>query len=452
MRRGGAARSPSAPRRARRRRGAASSSRARPSGTCARRRRAARARAGPRAAPRRSRPAPGSRARRRRPSARSPAPRRRAPAARPARASASVSSHSIRARRRGSRLTASLRLEEVRGEHPRRPRRGSRARPAARGASSGASSRRRAAAAREAAPRVHRPRAISTIARAGSESGSRQDERLARVGRTRAARASSGTEPSSGTPSCVGEPLAAAGAEHLRGHVLDHAEQRACRSSAPSRRARRRPPARAAAASSRSPPRRAAAAGRARSRRRRCRRHVDERARRARPSARPARNCSSARCSIGPRHISGALSSRKKPIDISFRSCATGGMIILSTTHRLLVDAEHVRDRVAVDVGVEDADVVAELRERRGEVDGQRRLADAALAATRPRARASTRSSWIALLRGSTPPRSFVVSAARSSGVITSNSSRDRRRRPRPRRPLARPGPGSVARAGSRRP
>ena len=31
--------------------------------------------------------------------------------------------------------------------------------------------------------------------------------------------------PSSGTPSCVGEPLAAAGAEHLRGHVLDHAEE-----------------------------------------------------------------------------------------------------------------------------------------------------------------------------------------------------------------------------------
>ena len=44
------------------------------------------------------------------------------------------------------------------------------------------------------------------------------------------------------------------------------------------------------------------------------------------------RNCSSARCSIGPRHITGSLSSRKNPIDISFRSCATGGTIILSTT------------------------------------------------------------------------------------------------------------------------
>ncbi len=44
------------------------------------------------------------------------------------------------------------------------------------------------------------------------------------------------------------------------------------------------------------------------------------------------RNCSSARCSIGPRHMTGAFSSRKKPIDISFRSPRTGGTIILSTT------------------------------------------------------------------------------------------------------------------------
>ena len=44
------------------------------------------------------------------------------------------------------------------------------------------------------------------------------------------------------------------------------------------------------------------------------------------------RNCSSARCSIGPRHITGSLLvSRKKPIDISFRSSFTGGTIISST-------------------------------------------------------------------------------------------------------------------------
>ena len=50
------------------------------------------------------------------------------------------------------------------------------------------------------------------------------------------------------------------------------------------------------------------------------------------PQCTSCRNCSSARCSIGPRHITGWLSSRKNPIDISRRSCATGGTIILSTT------------------------------------------------------------------------------------------------------------------------
>ena len=43
------------------------------------------------------------------------------------------------------------------------------------------------------------------------------------------------------------------------------------------------------------------------------------------------RNCSSALCSIGPRHMTGAFSSRKNPIDISFRSPRTGGTIISST-------------------------------------------------------------------------------------------------------------------------
>ena len=43
-------------------------------------------------------------------------------------------------------------------------------------------------------------------------------------------------------------------------------------------------------------------------------------------------------------------------------------------------DAEHARDRVAPDVGVEDADLLAVGGERGGEVGGDRRLADAALA------------------------------------------------------------------------
>ena len=45
-----------------------------------------------------------------------------------------------------------------------------------------------------------------------------------------------------------------------------------------------------------------------------------------------------------------------------------------------VADAEHGGDRVAVDVGVDDADLEALLGHRDGEVDRHRRLADAALA------------------------------------------------------------------------
>ena len=48
---------------------------------------------------------------------------------------------------------------------------------------------------------------------------------------------------------------------------------------------------------------------------------------------------------------------------------------------RLLVDPEQVRDRMAVDVGVEDARALAEARERGRQVGGERRLADPAFAA-----------------------------------------------------------------------
>ena len=43
------------------------------------------------------------------------------------------------------------------------------------------------------------------------------------------------------------------------------------------------------------------------------------------------RNCSSARWSMGPLHMTGALSSRKNPIDITLRSPRTGGTIMSST-------------------------------------------------------------------------------------------------------------------------
>jgi hypothetical protein len=51
----------------------------------------------------------------------------------------------------------------------------------------------------------------------------------------------------------------------------------------------------------------------------------------------------------------------------------------LVDSDRFLVDAEHVRDRVAVDVTVEDTDLLAELGQRVGEVRRERRLADTAL-------------------------------------------------------------------------
>ena len=63
-----------------------------------------------------------------------------------------------------------------------------------------------------------------------------------------------------------------------------------------------------------------------------------------------------ARCSIGPRHITRELSSRKNPIDISSGRRARAAR---SSCRRRpdAAHAEHVRDRVAVDVGVEDATV-----------------------------------------------------------------------------------------------
>ena len=77
---------------------------------------------------------------------------------------------------------------------------------------------------------------------------------------------------------------------------------------------------------------------------------------------------------------------------------------------RLLVDAEHVRDRVPVDVAVEDPDLLAEPGERVREVHGQRRLPDApcldAIAMTRRESRAFSRR----------PPRRRDTSAVFSPG------------------------------------
>ena len=67
---------------------------------------------------------------------------------------------------------------------------------------------------------------------------------------------------------------------------------------------------------------------------------------------------------------------------MTFRPCASSGMIFLRRRdlRALAAEPEHARDRVAPDVRVEHADLLALGLQRGGEVDGQRRLAHAALA------------------------------------------------------------------------
>ncbi len=84
---------------------------------------------------------------------------------------------------------------------------------------------------------------------------------------------------------------------------------------------------------------------------------------------------------IGPRQIAGWSRSIRKPRLISFTPCASSGMILLVDHRRRLVHAHHARDVRPVDVGVHQPDARARVRERDGEVDRDRRLADAALAA-----------------------------------------------------------------------
>ena len=191
------------------------------------------------------------------------------------------------------------------------------------------------------------------------------------------------------------------------------------------RRARQRPPGRAAAASSRPAPRPAAAAGRARSRRRPVPGGMSTTSVSSSPQWTSERNCSSARWSIGPRHMTGALSSRKKPIDMNLRSSAHGRHDHLVDDDRALVDPEHVRDRVAVDVRVEHARPAGRAGESAAaRFDGERGLADTALAAGDSDHARATASSEIDFALGR-PPRSLVVSAAFSSGVITSKRELD---------------------------
>ena len=92
------------------------------------------------------------------------------------------------------------------------------------------------------------------------------------------------------------------------------------------------------------------------------------------------RNCSSALCSIGPRQIDGLALGHEVADRDAAHAVALGRHQHLVDDDRIAIGAEHARDREAVDVGVDDADRVALLGQRDGEVDGDAGLADAALA------------------------------------------------------------------------
>ena len=144
------------------------------------------------------------------------------------------------------------------------------------------------------------------------------------------------------------------------------------------------------------------------------------------PQCTSVRNCSSARCSIGPRHITGCVVVEEEADRHQLQVVLDRRDDHLVDEHRLLVDAEHVRDRMAVDVGVENADAAGRAARTR-----RRGWPSASTCRRRPcrerrRSRASTRSSecpscapWRRRAASSSAP-------ARSSGVITSNSSATR--------------------------
>ena len=299
--------------------------------------------------------ASGSRARRCRPSARSPAPRRRALDA--PRDRGRASSRATRSGgRRGRCGPTPRRRGSARRARPRPPRR-TRAPRAARELRQETSGSVRVKPPLRLASSV---RAISKIASAGSESGSTRTSGSPESADSRR-RASSGTEPRNGVSSCAREPLAAARAEDLRRHVLDHAEQLHAGLQRHLGRATRD------------------------LLRERLRRRHDDRlgarkqlAERDRDVAGPRRHVDDEHVELAPVDVLEELLERL----VQHRPAPHHRLVVVEEEadrhqlqvvldrrdhhpvdeHRLLVDAEHVRDRVAVDVGVEDPDLAPERR------------------------------------------------------------------------------------------
>jgi hypothetical protein len=82
----------------------------------------------------------------------------------------------------------------------------------------------------------------------------------------------------------------------------------------------------------------------------------------------------------GAAHDEGLVAGEMNPTEMTLTPWARLGSIWLLARMRGLRSAHHERDVGAVDVGVDEADAMAELSERDGEVDGEGGFADAALA------------------------------------------------------------------------
>ena len=118
------------------------------------------------------------------------------------------------------------------------------------------------------------------------------------------------------------------------------------------------------------------------------------------PQCTSRRNCSTALVSIRPRHIRAVSSSTRKPVDTTFSRPSPTASVVGDDQRAVaavdplglhaLADAEQAGHREAPDVGVEHADRATLAGEGDGEVDGDRALADAALAAGDRRGRGST--------------------------------------------------------------
>ena len=91
-------------------------------------------------------------------------------------------------------------------------------------------------------------------------------------------------------------------------------------------------------------------------------------------------NCFTAPLTIGPRQITACIGSTRNPIDITFTPHFSIGEELVAGHPGAAGDAHHERDARAVDVGVHESHLGPVRRERHGEVDRDRRLADAALA------------------------------------------------------------------------